>query len=111
MNIRPLLDRILVKVSENSELSHGGIYTGKATTTFVQGKEKTVQQTVGEVVAIGNGRINKSGNRRPPDCSIGDIVCFSDTCGKFIDEEHLMIREQDIAFFMDEPTTVELVYN
>lgn len=110
MNIRPLRDHILVKVHENSELSSGGIYTGQATTTFVTNKSRTIQKTVGEVLAIGPGCYDENNHRRPPECNIGDIVCFSDTCGKEVDEHHLMIREQDIAFFMDDPQTVELVY-
>ena len=110
MKMRPLRDHILIKVNENSDTSNGGIFTGQATTTFVTGKDKAVQKTVGEVVAIGNGDYMDNGVRRPPECNIGDIVCFSDTCGKEVDEDHLLIREQDIAFFMDEPMTIELVY-
>ncbi len=108
--IKPLRDNILVKFHENSELSDGGIFTGQATTTFVNGKDKDVQRTVGEIVALGSGVYMDSGQKRPIEAGIGDVVCFSDTCGKYVDDEHLMIREQDIAFFMDKSTTVELTY-
>jgi co-chaperonin GroES (HSP10) len=111
MTISPTGDRILVKVNQNSELSTGGVYVGQATTTFVNGKDKAVQETVGEVIAIGKGVYDKKGKRRPPDVAIGSIVCFSDTCGQFVDKEHLMIREQDVAFIMPEAATVELQYN
>ena len=110
MKIRPLFDRVLVKLHQNSDTSDGGIYTGQATTTFVNGKDLAVQETVGTVVAIGNGKINDAGIRRPPEANIGDVVVFSDTCGRYIDDEHKMIREGDIAFFMDEVKTVELTY-
>ena len=102
-------NKILVKVHENADTSAGGIYVGQATTTFVAGEDKTVQKTVGEVVAVGTGVETKKG-RRPIACEVGDIVCFSDTCGQKFDDEHLWIREGDIAFFMDTVETVELIY-
>jgi len=110
--LKPLADRILVKPVQNSELSMGGIFTGQATTTFVADKDKAVQITVGEVLAVGQGVYNKKGKRRPPDVPIGSIVTFSDTCGVPVkdDDDYLLIREQDVVGFMDKPTTVELVY-
>ena len=108
-----LRNRILVKPYENSELSHGGVYTGVATTTFTPEDGKKKQQTVGEVISVGKGIYSKKGKRRPPDTPIGSYVTFSDTCGKKVkinDEDLLVITENDVMFFMDEPTTVELVY-
>lgn len=110
MSLKPTIDRVLVKVHENADTSESGIYVGQATTTFVNGRDKSKQQTVGEVVAIGDGRYSSRGVRRPPECDIGDFVCFSDTCGRYIDDEHLMIKEADIAFILDKAETVELVY-
>ena len=108
--IKPTQDRVLVKVIPNSDMSEGGIYKGMATTTFAQDRDKAVQQTVGRVVAVGEGKYNARGKRRPPDAPIGSIVSFSDTCGVKIDDDHLMIKEASIAFFMDEPASVELQY-
>lgn len=109
--IRPLSDRIFIQPFENSELSKGGIFTGQATTTFVPDRDKTVQTTVGTVVAVGPGKDRKKGLRIPPQVNIGDVVCFSDTASRPIDGEDLVyIRETDIAFFMDKATTVELLY-
>jgi len=112
--IKPMADRILVKPYQNSETSVGGIYTGQATTTFVSGMDKTVQVTVGKVIAIGEGKYDKRGKRRPPDVPIGSYVTFSDTCGLKAEvdgDEYLFIREQDVVGFMDKPETVELVYD
>ena len=108
--LKPTGMRILVKIHENSDTSDGGIYIGQATTTFVNGKAKAVQQTVGEVVAIGTGKLLKNGKRRRPEVEIGDILCFSDTCGRQLDDEHRMINEDDVAFIMEELKTVEIVY-
>lgn len=107
--LKPIGNRILVKIFENSDTSDGGIFVGQATTTFVNGKDKAVQETVGEVIAVGTGVDTKKG-RRPIDVEIGQVVCFSDTCGRVVDDQHKMIREDDIAFFMDDKTTVELIY-
>jgi co-chaperonin GroES (HSP10) len=110
--IKPLSDRILVKPIENSEFSKGGVYTGMPTTTFVANKDKTVQRTVGEVLAIGPGVWNKD-KRRPPNTPIGSYVTFSDTCGKEIyleGEMYLFIHESDVMGFVDKPVDVELLY-
>lgn len=109
--IQPLSDRIFVKPIENSEYSTGGIYTDRAKTTFSQ--DGKYQTTVGEVVAVGLGKDNKKGVRRPPECKIGDIVVFSDSCSRRVEiegEEYLVLREPSIAFFMEEAATVEHVY-
>jgi len=111
--IRPLSDRIFIKPYENSELSHGGVYTGQAKTTFVPETDKCKQTTVGTVVAVGPGKDRRDGKRFPPQVNVGDVVCFSDTSSRpvVVDNEDLVyIRETDIAFFMDKETTVELVY-
>ena len=111
MKLQPLEDRIFVKPIENSEYSKGGIYTDRAKTTF--SREGKYQTTVGEVVAVGLGKDNKKGKRRKPECKVGDIIAFSDSCTRKyrIDgEDYLVLREPSIAFFMDEATTVEHVY-
>jgi chaperonin GroES len=111
--IKPLHDRILIKPFRNSEFSTGGIYQGSPMTTFVMDKEKAEQVTVGEVLAVGEGKYNRKGQRRPVDVPIGSWVCFSDTCGKSVTEEgedYLMIREGDVYGYLPEPTTVENIY-
>jgi co-chaperonin GroES (HSP10) len=110
--IVPLHDNVLVRPIQNSDTSKGGVYMGMAKTTFTQATGKKVQNTVGEVLAVGKGKDRKRG-RRAPDAPIGSIVCFSDTCGVEVEHEGeklKFIREGDIAFFMDKPDTVEVVY-
>lgn len=97
-------NKILVKIHENSDMSDSGIFIGQATSSF---NNNTVQKTVGEVVAVGSGIDTKKG-RRPLDCRVGEIVCFSDTCGRYFDDEHKIIQEGDIAFFMESASTVEV---
>ncbi len=107
--IKPLSDRILIKPLENSDLSHGGIYTGQPTTTFVAGKAKAVQTMAGQVIAVGKGKANSKGIRRPPDVPIGSFVCFSDTCGQTVDD-FMFVREADIIGFLQRPYDVEIMY-
>lgn len=111
--IRPLSDRIVVKPIENSEFSKGGIYIDRAKTSFTQDSRNVYQTTVGEVIAVGPGKYNRKGKRRPPEAEIGAIVAFSDSCGRRVEiegEDYIFIREPSIAFFMDKPQDVEHVY-
>jgi len=91
MSIRPLHDRVVVRRKEEEATSAGGIVLpGSA-------KEKPNQ---GEVVAIGNGRILDSGETRPVDVKVGDIVVFGKYAGSDtieVDGEELVIlSESDI---------------
>ena len=110
--IKPLHDRILVKVFRNNEFSDGGIYQGSPMTTFVRDISKAEQVTVGEVISVGEGKYNKKGQRRAPEPPIGSIVCFSDTCGRDVgDDDYLMIRESDVYGYLPEFTSVEHIYH
>jgi len=91
MNIRPLHDRVVVRRQEEEATSAGGIVlTGSA-------KEKPNQ---GEVLAVGNGRVLDSGDVRPVDVKVGDIVVFGKYAGSdTIDvdgEELVILGESDI---------------
>ena len=90
MNIRPLQDRILVRRAEEETKSAGGIIlTGSA-------QEKP---SVGEVVAVGNGKKLENGTTLPMDVKVGDKVLFGKYSGSEVkagDETLLMMREEDI---------------
>ncbi len=90
MNIRPLHDRVVVKRVDEETTSAGGIVLpGSAT-------EKPMQ---GEVLAVGNGKINENGDVRPLDVKVGDSVLFGKFSGtevKIDGEEVLIMREDDL---------------
>ena len=90
MNIRPLHDRVVVRRKEEETTTAGGIVLpGSAT-------EKPVQ---GEVIAAGKGKILESGDVRPMDVKVGDVVLFGKYSGtevKINGEEVLVMREEDI---------------
>ncbi len=90
MKIRPLQDRIIVKRLEGEEKTKGGIIIPDSA------KEKPME---GKVIAVGPGKLNEKGTRVAPEVKAGDIVLFGKYAGteiKINDEEHLILREDDI---------------
>ena len=91
MKIKPLYDRILVRREDQEETSPGGIVLpGSA-------KEKSNQ---GEVVAVGDGAVLDSGERRSMTVKVGDTIIFgkysdSDTV-QVDDDEFIIMREDDV---------------
>ena len=91
MNIRPLHDRVIIRLMEEEKTSPGGIVIPDSAT------EKPVK---GEVVAVGNGKILESGDVRPLDVKVGDIILFGKYSGTEVSvdgEELLVMREDDIT--------------
>jgi len=91
MNIRPLHDRVVVRRKEEEKTTAGGIVLpGSAT-------DKPNQ---GEVLAVGTGRILDSGDVRPVDVKVGDVVVFGKYAGsdtiEVNGEELLILSESDI---------------
>ena len=90
MNIRPLHDRVVVRRLEDERKSPGGIVIPDSAA------EKPMQ---GEVMAVGNGKIQEDGSVRPLDVKVGDKVLFGKYAGTEFrqnGEEVLMMREDDI---------------
>jgi chaperonin GroES len=90
MKFKPLRDRVLVKYSEESEKSAGGLYIPDTA------KEKPQK---GEVVSVGPGRVTDDGKLQKMEVKVGDIVLFDKYSGSKItmdNIEYLIIREEDI---------------
>lgn len=90
MKIRPLHDRVVVRRVEDERKSPGGIVIPDTAA------EKPMQ---GEVMAVGNGKIQDDGTVRPLDVKVGDKVLFGKYAGTEFrqdGEEVLMMREDDI---------------
>ena len=90
MSIRPLHDRVLVRRHEDEKKSPGGIVIPDSAA------EKPMQ---GEIVAVGNGKVQENGEQRPLDVKAGDKVLFGKYSGtevKVDGEELLVMREDDI---------------
>ena len=90
MKLRPLHDKVLVQRKEEEETTAGGIVLpGSAA-------EKPSQ---GEVIAVGPGKRQDSGDQIAPDVKVGDTVIFGQYGGnevKIDGEEYLILSESDI---------------
>lgn len=87
--IKPLADRVVVKVIEQEEKTSGGIFLPDTA------KEKP---QIGEVVAVGPGKV-EDGQRVPMEVKVGDHVIFAKYSGtevKIDGVEYLILRESDI---------------
>lgn len=72
MTIRPLGDKIVIRVIEDAEQTSGGIFIPDSA------KEKSQK---GEVIAVGAGKTNDKGEREPMDVKVGEIVLFAKYAG------------------------------
>jgi len=70
--LKPLGDRIVIKVIEDTEQTSGGIFIPDSA------KEKPQK---GEVVAVGQGKLNDKGEREPMDVKVGDNVLYAKYAG------------------------------
>ena len=70
--LKPLGDRIVIKVIEDTEQTSGGIFIPDSA------KEKPQK---GEIVAVGQGKMNEKGEREPMDVKVGDTVLYAKYAG------------------------------
>jgi chaperonin GroES len=80
---------------EEEKASPGGIIIPDSAT------EKPIK---GEVVAVGNGKIQENGKAQPLDVKVGDIVLFGKYSGtevKIDRDELVVMKEDDIMAILD----------
>jgi len=90
MNLKPLGDRIVVKVVTQEEKTKGGIVLPDTV------KEKPQE---GEVVAVGSGKVLENGQKLPLEVKVGDKIIFSKYAGtevKIEGEELIIFSERDV---------------
>lgn len=90
MNVKPLGEKLLIKRVEAEGKTAGGIVLPDTA------KEKP---TEGKVVALGDGKLLKNGERVKFQVTIGDRVVFNSYGGtevKIDGEEYLLISEDDV---------------
>jgi chaperonin GroES len=94
MNIKPIGDRVVIKVLEGEEKTKGGIVLPDTA------KEKPQE---GKVVAIGSGELIE-GKRVPLEVKVGDKIIFSKYAGtevKLDGDEYLILRQSDILAILE----------
>jgi chaperonin GroES len=93
--VKPLGDRVLVKPTEEDEQIKGGIIIPDTA------KEKPQR---GEVIAVGDGKTDDSGNKIALSVKTGDKVLYGKYAGTEIrldDEDYLIMPEGDILAIVD----------
>ncbi|NPV43860.1 10 kDa chaperonin [Koleobacter methoxysyntrophicus] len=94
MNIKPLGDRVVIKVLESEEKTKSGIVIPDTA------KEKPQE---GKVVAVGSGEV-VDGKKIPLEVKVGDRVIYSKYAGtevKLDGEEYLILRQNDILAIVE----------
>ena len=90
MSFTPLHDRVVVRRLESEEKTAGGLIIPDSA------KEKPAE---GEIVSVGAGARDESGNRISMDVKAGDKVLFGKWSGtevKINNEDMLIMKESDI---------------
>ncbi len=90
LNVRPMADRVFVKLVAEDEVTAGGVILPDTA------KEKPQR---GEVVAVGKGRTSDTGEVIKPTVKVGDIVLFGKYGGSEVTlegVEYKIFRESDI---------------
>ncbi|XP_031105755.1 20 kDa chaperonin, chloroplastic [Ipomoea triloba] len=90
-DMKPLNDRVLIKVAEAEDKTAGGLLLTEAT------KEKP---SIGTVVAVGPGPLDEEGNRKSLPVSSGNTVLYSKYAGNEFKgsdgSEYIALRASDI---------------
>ncbi|MGH2832302.1 MAG: co-chaperone GroES [Solirubrobacteraceae bacterium] len=92
MKLKPLGDRLIVRAVEEEQTTASGIVLPDTA------KEKPV---IGEVLAVGDGKLDDNGKRIPLDVKEGDKVLYSkyggtETKDPDTGEDLLVLRESDV---------------
>lgn len=94
MQLKPLGDRVVLKVKEQTKTTKSGIILTE------NEKEKPVE---GVVVAVGTGEV-VDGKKVALDVKVGDNVFYSKYAGtevKLDEEEYLIVRQSDILAIIE----------
>ncbi|KAL6585692.1 20 kDa chaperonin, chloroplastic [Orobanche minor] len=90
-DMKPLNDRVLIKVAVAEEKTAGGLYLTESS------KEKP---SIGTVIAVGPGSLDKEGERKPLSVAPGDTVLYSKYAGNDFSgpdgSEYIALRVSDV---------------
>lgn len=92
MNIKPLYDRILVKIKSPEETTKGGIIIPDASEAENKPQE-------GTVVGTGDGMLLQDGTTKPLDIKEGDVVLFNKYGGMELslgDGNYIFLKEDEV---------------
>lgn len=90
LKVRPLGDRLVVKVIDETETTQGGIYIPDTA------REKPQK---GEVLAVGPGKLLENGQREEMEVKVGETVLFTKYGGtdiKIDNKEYKIVSIRDL---------------
>lgn len=90
MNLKPLGDRLVIKPTEQDDVTSSGIFLPETA------KEKPQQ---GKVIAAGPGARKENGDRIALDVQVDDTVLYAKYAGttiKLDGQEYLILKETDV---------------
>ena len=92
MKMKPMGDKILLKVQNGQETTKGGIILTSNQNNY----------SYADVIAVGNGLFTQTGDRIPMSTKVGDTVLIQSRLTKgtneieLDDEKYILIRESEI---------------
>ncbi|MDE6087610.1 MAG: co-chaperone GroES [Oscillospiraceae bacterium] len=95
MTIKPLADRVVIKMTEAEETTKSGI--------ILAGSAKEKPQ-IAEIVAVGEGKYDENGKLIPMTVNVGDKVLTSKYSGtevKVDGVEYTILRQEDILAIVE----------
>ena len=95
MAIRPLSDKLVIKIIDDTEQTSGGIFIPDSA------KEKPQK---GEVIAVGPGKTLEDGKKEEMEVKVGDIVLFAKYAGtdiKLNDENLKILSEKEVLGILE----------
>jgi chaperonin GroES len=95
MNLKPIRDRIVIRVLESETQTKSGIFIPDAAAE---------KPSTGTVLATGSGRVTEDGVVVPMTIKIGDCVMFGKHAGQPVKadgEEYLILTEDDVMAIVE----------
>ena len=92
MKMKPMGDKILLKIQDGQETTKGGIILTSNQNNY----------SYADVIAVGNGLFTQTGDRIPMSTKVGDTVLIQSRLTKgtneieLDDEKYILIRESEI---------------
>jgi chaperonin GroES len=95
VNLKPLVDRVVIKPTEQEDVTSAGIFLPETA------KEKPQQ---GKIIAAGPGARKETGERIALDVQVDDTVLYAKYAGtsiKLDGQEYLILKETDILAIVE----------
>ena len=95
MTLQPIGDNLVIRIKdkEKEEVTKTGLIL------LNQGTQQSLRQDIGEVIAVGDGRVLNNGEVLPFSVKVGEKVLYNKYAGSEVildTEKYLIIKETDI---------------